>query len=134
MTSNWKDGIIQQSMPSSYTICDQNLSYQFVPFKVDLSIVHSMAANTHGFVVERMNIELYGGIGLGPFSPPSSSSSSFFSSSFLGRGSGLAFLLTGKQEKTTRVVNLQVTPPPVLPGPSWQLLSQITAEYVETWY
>lgn len=51
---------------------------------------------THGLVVDRMNIEEKGGMGLGPpsFFLSSSSSSSPFVSSFLGRGSVLAFLLT----------------------------------------
>lgn len=48
---------------------------------------------TYGLVVDRMNMDLKGGIGLGPPSPPLSSSSSSLSS-FGGRGSVLAFLLT----------------------------------------
>lgn len=57
---------------------------------------------TYGLVVDRMNMDLKGGIGLGPPSPPLSSSSSSLSS-FGGRGSVLAFLLTrskmvGKKE------------------------------------
>lgn len=51
------------------------------------------SASTHGLVVDRMNMELKGGIGLGPPSPPLSSSSSSLSS-LAGRGSVLAFLLT----------------------------------------
>lgn len=54
---------------------------------------------THGLVVDRMNMELKGGMGLGPPSPPFSSSSSSLSS-LAGRGSVLAFLLTGlKRER-----------------------------------
>lgn len=50
-------------------------------------------------MVDRMNMELKGGMGLGPPSPPFSSSSSSLSS-FAGRGSVLAFLLTGlKRER-----------------------------------
>lgn len=44
-----------------------------------------------------MNMELKGGMGLGPPSPPLSSSSSSSLSSFAGRGSVLAFLLTGSK-------------------------------------
>lgn len=51
---------------------------------------------TYGLVVDRMNMELKGGMGLGPPSPPLSSSSSSLSS-FAGRGSVLAFLLTGSK-------------------------------------
>lgn len=50
----------------------------------------------YGLVVERMNMELKGGIGLRPPSPPFSSSSSSLSS-FAGSGSVLAFLLTGSK-------------------------------------
>lgn len=53
---------------------------------------------TYGLVVDRMNIELKGGMGLGPPSPPFSSSSSSLSS-FAGRGSVLAFLLTRSKRK-----------------------------------
>jgi len=54
-----------------------------------------------------MNMELYGGMGLGPPSPPLSSSSSL--SSFAGRGSVLAFLLTGSQgeRKSGSIVELK---------------------------
>lgn len=56
--------------------------------------VHADVTNpTYGLVVDRMNMELKGGMGLGPPSPPLSSSSSSLSS-FAGRGSVLAFLLT----------------------------------------
>lgn len=48
---------------------------------------------TYGLVVDRMNMELNGGMGLGPPSPPFSSSSSSLSS-FVGKGSVLAFLFT----------------------------------------
>lgn len=53
----------------------------------------------YGLVVDRMNMELKGGMGLGPPSPPFSSSSSSLSS-FAGRGSVLAFLLTGYKRES----------------------------------
>lgn len=54
---------------------------------------------TYGLVVDRMNMELNGGMGLGPPSPPFASSSSSLSS-FAGKGSVLAFLLTAlKRER-----------------------------------
>lgn len=60
---------------------------------------------TYGLVVDRMNMELKGGMGLIPPSPPFSSSSSSLSS-FAGRGSVLAFLLTGsKRERKKRGKN-----------------------------
>lgn len=57
--------------------------------------MHAICNNPiYGLVVDRMNMELKGGMGLRPPSPPFSSSSSSLSS-FGGKGSVLAFLLTG---------------------------------------
>lgn len=67
--------------------------------------------HTHGLVVERINMELYGGMGLGP-SSPGSSSSSFFTSSFFGSGSGLAFLFTVGTRTNTGL-------PPQFPTSLW---------------
>lgn len=60
----------------------------------------SSLRNTHGFVVDMMKQELYGGIGLGPSSSPPSSSSSFFSSLFF--WSVFAFLFTEQNKGRKR--------------------------------